>query len=280
MRRIKLEPSKESWWTSWRQACDAKLSELKRVAGPGKQFKIDDIFKDKEVKKNHFVSKKGPFRGRCAYCDADVTDNQRVDIEHYRPKKGVTDADDQPILVEDEKGKEIEHPGYWWLAYSDKNLLPSCAICNQATNIDGQKIGKHNRFPLEPDGTYAQAPSDDLEKEKPSLLNPLRDSPRKHLDVCMEDGDQFGQLIPLTSRGRTTVKLLALNLRDQLVGQRAAAIRTMKALYAEWLFSSDAQKERVEKQIQARLRGTESHTLASIVAFKHYRSPPVEVPED
>jgi hypothetical protein len=27
-------------------------------------------------------------------------------------------------------GKSVEHPGYFWLAYHWKNLLPSCAFCN------------------------------------------------------------------------------------------------------------------------------------------------------
>ena len=64
----------------------------------------------------------------CAYCGCDLPDNDKGDVEHFRPK-----------------GKVIEdatHGGYWWLAYTFANYLMSCAVCN--------RVCKRDRFPLRP----------------------------------------------------------------------------------------------------------------------------------
>lgn len=69
---------------------------------------------------------------KCAYCE-------RVgqhDIEHYRPKRKVSE--------------DLSHTGYYWLAYEWSNLIPSCVKCNR----DG---GKHNKFDIL--GTRVTTPS-------------------------------------------------------------------------------------------------------------------------
>src|SRR5262245_43420933 len=57
------------------------------------------------------------FHGKCAYCESSYRAVDSRDVEHFRPKGGVTEAP--------------EHPGYWWLAASWSSLLPSCPPCNQ-----------------------------------------------------------------------------------------------------------------------------------------------------
>jgi len=59
------------------------------------------------------------FHRKCAYCEVNHSDGYPVQVEHYRPKAGVTD-----------NRQMIEHSGYFWLAYEWWNLVPSCAHCN------------------------------------------------------------------------------------------------------------------------------------------------------
>lgn len=65
------------------------------------------------------------YKSKCAYCEAYEPEPE---IEHYRPKKQVTDAKN--------------HPGYYWLCYEWSNLLPVCHDCNKQGS-------KGNRFPIQ-----------------------------------------------------------------------------------------------------------------------------------
>ncbi|SOD17797.1 hypothetical protein [Pedobacter xixiisoli] len=64
------------------------------------------------------------YRNKCAYCDCY---DDEPEVEHYRPKKGVTG---QP-----------GHDGYYWLCYEWSNLLPACHDCNKTRS-------KGNHFPV------------------------------------------------------------------------------------------------------------------------------------
>src|SRR5262249_21376268 len=129
---------------------------------------IADIYRRKRIKSEVYFAKDGPFRGRCAYCESYISDFQHGDMEHFRPKKAVTDENDAPILVTRPDGSKCAHPGYYWLAYQWSNLLPSCITCNQPGD---NGIGKRNRFPLQA-ANYAIA-ENQIEKEKPLLINPI-----------------------------------------------------------------------------------------------------------
>src|SRR5262249_45973388 len=89
------------------------------------------------------------FHGKCAYCEHKPQAGYPGDVEHYRPKGKV---DEDP-----------NHPGYYWLAYDPRNLLPSCSRCNQPPTA------KRTRFPVE--GAHSRD-SRNLAAEKPLLLNP------------------------------------------------------------------------------------------------------------
>ncbi len=104
------------------------------------------------------------FHGKCAYCDGKFDRNDWGDVEHYRPKRQVTDAN----------GVAIDHPGYYWLAYQTSNLLPSCKLCNQGK-------GKANQFPIDPEEKRVRTPLEDLKAETPLLLNAYVHNPIDHL---------------------------------------------------------------------------------------------------
>jgi len=93
------------------------------------------------------------FHKKCAYCETNLAEaRQDADAEHFRPKGGVNfKKKPEPgnrkytrAIVADVSQKpaeEIAHPGYFWLAYNWKNLLPACRYCNS-------KDGKKNQFPV------------------------------------------------------------------------------------------------------------------------------------
>lgn len=171
------------------------------------------------------------FANKCAYCEKSLSDIP-VDAEHWRPKRKITAA------------AIAEHPGYFWLAYSWRNLLPACSMCN---SYDGKK----NQFPvtnahvlrveltdeelaglacpdeaipstLEPGSYYLGA--QDLDRlEDPLLLHPFADQePRQHLDFC-----GTGQVRGLTKKGEWSIKVFALN-REGLMKARATAEKAIQ----------------------------------------------------
>lgn len=147
---------------------------------------------------------KNVFNEKCAYCETPMN-RFSFDAEHHRPKGGVEfrylgEDTLQTPLVEDERGEQIGHPGYFWLAYNWRNLVPSCEFCNSGK-------GKNKQFPIRrqyvfvkrlnradvgrlrekpcvssrwPNFYYLQ-PDDLDELEEPLLLHPYVHHPEKHL---------------------------------------------------------------------------------------------------
>jgi 5-methylcytosine-specific restriction endonuclease McrA len=143
------------------------------------------------------------FGYKCAYCEANHSDGYPVQVEHYRPKGGVTQF-----------GTRVDHPGYFWLAYEWWNLVPACANCNSPHRdpLTGlAHSGKKNDFPI--GGTRVETPSadpeqwqDELIAEQPLLLNPYFDKPEDHVDF-----DESGVPFAKTPRGQATIKTCDLD---------------------------------------------------------------------
>ena len=162
------------------------------------------------------------FSEKCAYCEVKHTDGYPIQVEHYRPKAGVT-----------EKRRPIQHAGYFWLAYEWWNLIPSCAHCN-TNHTDPQGAahpGKKNEFPI--DGVRVIVPSDnpeawfaELEAERASLLNPYFDQPEGSIDF----DPSTGAAVPKCPRGKATIEICDLNrpsLRDKRLSLRQDALFSM-----------------------------------------------------
>lgn len=207
MRRVPFDPSqltgdRKAWWDAWQQrADDATVKAISAwekgeevtfstaVWGDLKEWLLDNVFHEK-----------------CAYCETRAP-RFPGHAEHYRPK-GRVDVKDPgtgksvAVKVEWPNGTIETHPGYFWLAYHWKNLLPACHACNSGR-------GKQNQFPLDaahqhalvPRLTAAQAQKlaatarasvkwpgryyldpDALDAlENPQILNPYFEDPREHL---------------------------------------------------------------------------------------------------
>jgi hypothetical protein len=119
------------------------------------------------------------FHFKCAYCESSFRAVHPLDIEHYRPKSGYVIRD------------RLRKPGYYWLAATWTNLLPSCIDCNRPRyqdvgDDDPEVAGKANKFPLRNERSRARRPGDE-ELEERLLLNPYLDRPGDHL-TFMPDG--------------------------------------------------------------------------------------------
>lgn len=209
MRHVTFDPATLSgadrqWWDAWeKRAAAATVAVIDEWEG-GKDIDWDtksDVWKDLKTWLLPRV-----FDGKCAYCE---TRSPRFssDAEHFRPK-GRVDAWDaaakkwRAAEVEWPEGKIETHPGYFWLAFHWKNLVPACEKCNSGA-------GKQNKFPLEPGGSHVLIPKltakearavaasarastkwpgryyldfDDLDvRESRALLHPYFDNPRDHI---------------------------------------------------------------------------------------------------
>src|SRR5258708_2164767 len=148
---------------------------------------------------------------KCAYCEATVRHVDHGEVEHYRPKKSVQG--------------EI-HPGYYWLAFDEKNMLFSCSQCNQRE--------KMTRFPIR--GKRVVAPGN-LKQELPDLINPYEDDPELELEFVVDSTEKdFAWVRGRTYRGEISKTIYSLN-RDRLQRDRDIFLRQFlshwNALYTD-----------------------------------------------
>jgi uncharacterized protein (TIGR02646 family) len=166
------------------------------------------------------------FNGKCAYCESDIESTQPGDVEHFRPKGRVVDDAFKPIRVCHPKWGDIDHPGYFWLAYEWKNLFPSCIDCNRYRkhgNDPNSGAGKADRFPVE---NFRATLPDEEHKERALLIDPSALDPNDHLEFL-----ESGIIKPKTDVGEATLKYLGLNRRETLVKARKLAFSDAKKLF-------------------------------------------------
>jgi uncharacterized protein (TIGR02646 family) len=148
---------------------------------------------------------KNVYGNKCAFCESKKIN---PDIEHFRPKRGITGL------------KKSQHRGYYWLCYEWTNLLPICYECNKS---------KGNQFPILYEELRVSTPpeTDDflnckelqyvnspLIDEKPMLLHPEYDDNIEHNFKF----DSKGKIIAVDTleRAETTIEVYKLNREDLL----------------------------------------------------------------
>lgn len=158
------------------------------------------------------------FSKKCAYCEHRYGGVHPVDVDHYRPKSGVLG-----------QGGMRYPRGYYWLAATWENLLPSCIDCNrrrrQKDLSTGQLVtsGKNMWFPLTDETKRAKKPKAEQD-EAPLLLDPCRDLPEQHIEFFSK-ADQSALLRPRmedgqpNERGLKSIDIYGLN-RSGLVQAR------------------------------------------------------------
>jgi hypothetical protein len=166
------------------------------------------------------------FHSKCAYCENNIDAGFVGDAEHYRPKGAVTEMKNGKLVAVERDG--VPHPGYYWLAYDWRNLVPSCERCNAVH-------GKRTQFPIQGVRVFDEATGPDTETldrlERPILLHPYDSSrdPRDHL-VFSPDGWVVGR----DDVGKQSIKLLDLN-RDALVNLRQRWISAQRGDFGNQL---------------------------------------------
>jgi len=179
---------------SWTERADLATQKLRKEGRPSK---FSGLYRDDELRQRLELL----FAEKCAFCEKYWDDKE---VEHFRPKGGVTE--------------NPEHPGYYWLAYTWSNLYPTCVRCNQRrSDVSSPTTGKGNHFALMDESKRARLPTDNLQLEEPLLLDPCVDNPEEHLYIGIT-----GRVEPLVdddARARYTIDVFGLN-RDSLVKAR------------------------------------------------------------
>lgn len=151
---------------------------------------------------------------KCSYCERTRELKYEPDVEHFRPKAGVTECD----------GKD----GYWWLAYEWTNLFFSCRICNQKY--------KKNHFPIAAGSKRASGPGDSITSEKIMLVDPAREDPEEVLswDWTRRVGKiRFVYPCWRDERGQETVRVLGLD-HPELARERGTVVDVMLQLISDY----------------------------------------------
>ena len=146
--------------------------------------------------------------GKCAFCESKIGHVAYGDVEHFRPKAGFQQSPSDPLTK----------PGYYWLAYEWSNLLLSCQICNQRY--------KRNLFPLQAPDDRARSHRDDVDRERPLLIDPSTTDPEPHIAFRCE----VAYAVDDSALGKTTIEALGLN-REELSERRMELLAKLEALY-------------------------------------------------
>jgi hypothetical protein len=143
---------------------------------------------------------------KCCYCEAVFEHSSYGDIDHYRPKGSINEG----------QGNIDLKPGYYWLAYTDNNLLFSCERCNRSH--------KRSFFPIVNPSQRARNHLQSIIQEQPLILNPSQIDPRNHIRFREE------YPFPITEAGRATIQHVGLD-REPLNEARRSHLKLVRALW-------------------------------------------------
>lgn len=148
---------------------------------------------------------------KCCYCEK-VVQQRYNDVEHYRPKGRATRI----------PGCAKTH-GYWWLAYTWKNLIFACPNCNRSE--------KNDEFPLDIGSTSLLAEEDAPGAEIPLLIDPAAAlNPVEHIEFVLGSivagGKRHWWAHPRngSNLGNHTIRVCGLN-RGELLELRTTYVR-------------------------------------------------------
>ena len=167
----------------------------------------------------------------CWYCEHYVPSTGYAEVDHWRPKD-----------------KNL----YPWLEFELKNYIYSCKCCNNK---------KLYKFPLKDETKRAKAPTDDISKEEPLLLNPLNKSDIQ--SICY---DKSGRLMPrkneIIDKVRKTKEILQLDTTDRLAEKQKAFSRLCYDLdiYLKFKSNQEIANEMI-KQINKKIEYEQGNTF-------------------
>ena len=137
---------------------------------------------------------------KCCYCERNNLEASFEAVEHYRP------------AIRARRGAAFPEHGYWWLAWTWRNLLFSCRPCNSAH--------KGDHFPLDLAGGALSAEETPPGAEQPLLIDPATGDPIRHIRFTHLPALPSGRWRPFprdgSVRGDWTIRTLGLDRPDLL----------------------------------------------------------------
>lgn len=214
----KARAEREAAIAAYRAALQGRRASRKKGAALAVEFKFS-AYRDEQLRD----ALNRAYGFKCAYCESHFGATQPVAVEHYRPKNAVMEDD------------RLLQPGYYWLAATWDNLLPSCTDCNsprRQVEDGGQSRvrGKGNYFPLVPGTKRARSPGGEA-REAPLLLHPEEDAVEVHLEFLAES-ERLGIVRAAlvsggpSARGEASIEVYALD-RPRLVVERQNAAKRL-----------------------------------------------------
>lgn len=207
------------------------------------------VYSDPEIQKSLATL----FHDKCAYCESLITSTSDLQVEHYRPKNR--------IRIKESWTRN----GYYWLAADWENLFPSCTRCNQLRRYidDSGNIitrGKGSYFPLEDESKRVLSHKDEINHERPLLLNPCTDNPEEHLRF-LEDGSVTHR----TEKGKHSISVYALFRSGLKKARYISYISFMPWIDEINLVLNELQhcNDTIEKKIKLERLGRYLHNLSS-----------------
>lgn len=296
-----LTGEQKAWWDDWQAKAQQAIEEAIQSWEADRSKPIK--YKPKlwgDLKEWLLMN---VFHEKCAYCETPLL-RSSMHAEHYRPKGGVKNHVEgqkkpQTATSQDEAGQVINHPGYFWLAYNWRNLLPSCEYCNTAE-------GKRNQFPvkstfmllkhLQPSelaqlyeapiesktwpGYFYLQPADLDDLEGPQLLHPYYDYPEEHLgfgikglEFAMRDGQ--GVVSPKGIISISVYNLWDAKLRNARYEEQRNALDRFSIAFNQFidqgLDRKDALKEAwQDAKIVEYVKGNKPYSAAVVASIRHY----------
>jgi hypothetical protein len=305
MIKVSFDPStltgdRRAEWDRWQARADAATLELigeweTWLARKGRQasdrFEFD--WKQKIWSELKTWLKDNVFHDKCAYCEA-LFGQFLGDAEHYRPK-GRISVLQNGVLVRvsigvDGTGIQIASPGYFWLAYDWRNLLPSCQSCNTMQ-------GKADQFPVERTLTYprkfsaselkalVEEPYESAKRpgwyyprsldlnilEKPMLLHPYFDEPHKHLrfgyggcEAAIDGSPRGLATIQICDLGNAKVRRLRQSQQEKILTSWGTALSYFVKQ------PTDIAVKGAQAAVDDFVRGVEPHSAAALDMLREW----------
>jgi hypothetical protein len=225
------------------------------------------------------------FHEKCAYCESRLT-RSSGHAEHFRPKgrvKAKGNGVASVMKTSDENGNRINHPGYFWLAYNWKNLLPSCEKCNTSGGKGDQfpatrphilgiylkqrEVAKLKAWPRRSpnwNGYYYLEPEDLNEREDPLILHPYFDNPREHLRF----GDG-GVVAAVDGKAKGAPSISVYNLDSDLLrtDRQDSQEKAESRYFAAWMATRgtiEQKKRKAEEAVASFREGLEPFSAAAL----------------
>jgi hypothetical protein len=296
-----LTGAEKVWWDAWQAGAEAAILEVIKSWEADRTMPIN--FNDQIWGNLKDWLLRNVFHEKCAYCETPLL-RSSMHAEHYRPKGGVKYRQEgqkklQQATAQDGAQLVIDHPGYFWLAYDWRNLLPSCAYCNS-------NEGKLNQFPilktfvllkpLQPaelaglheapieskiwPGYYYLKPADLDDLEGPELLHPYYDDPAQHLGFGIKGIEFALEDTPgvVSPKGDNSIKVYNLSdarLREARFSEQQKALLIFGMAFTKFTAGGMSKVDALQQawqdpEIIEYVNGVKPYSAAVVACIRYY----------